>query len=133
MSQHSYKDALKNARNELADLLSQREASDKLIAQRRQIIASLSQALGEEAEPKKGYDLFEMSFTKSVVEVIKAANRPLRPVEVKQGLLIRGYNPKTYKNFMSSLHKILQRLEVDGSIEETELEGKKAYQSKSKQ
>ena len=66
-----------------------------------------------------------------VIDVLKAANKPLKPVEIKEGLVrSANYDTKQYVNFMATLHSILKRLETKGIIEAVGTGRKRAYQIK---
>jgi regulator of replication initiation timing len=130
MADRKYKEALDEAREDLARHLDARANLDKKIAQLRQTVGVLAQLCGEEVEQKKGLDLFEMHLRDSVIEVFKAYDKPMKPKEIQDGLKGRGHDTKGYGNFMATLHKILQRLELGGVIEH-EGEGRaKSYRLK---
>jgi hypothetical protein len=128
-----FKQALEKAREDYQYWLGCRTDADKKIAQLKQTITSLAQLCGEDAFPKRNQeDLWDMQLSDAVIEVLKATNKPLKPVEIKEGLIrTANYEPKNYVNFMATLHSILKRLVAKGKIESLVKGKQKTYQLKS--
>ena len=127
-----FREALEKAREDLRGWLGRRADADRKIAQLKQTINSLAQMLGEEPYPESNQEsLFDIHLSDQILEVIKAANTPLSPVQIKEGLIrLADYKPKEYTNFMATIHSLLKRLEAKKIIESVGTGRQKAYQLK---
>jgi hypothetical protein len=130
----AYKQELKKAEQELAKLLEQREALDRRIAKLRQDLGSLAHLAGERgpspiskliADTKK-----QIGLKSSCLEVLRAYDEPLTPVEVAVGIERLGLNYSDSANLIASVHTTLRRMSEAGEAEESSKEGKKAYKLK---
>jgi hypothetical protein len=142
----NYKKALQEAREELVKLLGQKEELDKRVAQLQQTVSGLSALCGEEPVERqsavqaailRNYEMVlegitgKPGLTDAVRAALKAFNRPLTPVEVRDGLISLGYDLSIYGNVLASIHTILKRLVDNEEVKEVEKDGKKAYESQS--
>jgi len=66
-------------------------------------------------------------FTDAIRKVLRAADGPLTPSEVKDALPGAGFALDEYSNPLASIHTILKRLAKTEAFEEVEKEGKTAY------
>ncbi|HEX8889364.1 MAG TPA: hypothetical protein VF779_09305 [Pyrinomonadaceae bacterium] len=142
----TYRKALHDAREELIKLLAQKEAIDKRVTQLQQTVSSLAALCGEKVESDEpNYiqneilrvygDILETltgkpGLTDAVRAALKAFDRPMLPVEVRDALISLGYDLSIYSNVMASIHTILKRLVESKEIEEVDKDGRKAYQTK---
>ena len=126
-----YKQHLKEAGQELAKLLEQRDALDKRIAKLRQDMGSLAHLSGEPrtipvfkiiADTRKQFGL-----KRACLEVLRASDEPLTPVEVAVGIERLGLNYDDQANLLASVHTTLRRMAQNGEVEEIPKAGKKAY------
>ncbi len=126
-----YKRTLGAARAELEHLLEQQEEIEKRIAQLKQAIIALS-PLGEESSyGSLAREWAALGITDSCREILKAADRPLTPLEVKQQLINTGHRVEKYTNLMASIHTVLKRLKENDEVISVALaDGSAAYQWK---
>lgn len=125
MKKELYKQALKEERKELADLLERQAELEILIARKRKDIASLAQLAND--NDSVNFILKDVGLTDACREVLKAATEPLTPSEVAVQLELMGYDTSGYKNLLASLYTTLKRMTISLEAEETEKDGKKAF------
>ena len=147
MTETSYKQALKDAREELVKLLGQQEEINRRVDSLKQTVEALSALCGEEFNAKAYAGISDVvnkafeetlelihgkpSLTDATRAVLKTFGRPMTAVEVRDGLTSLGYDLSIYSNVVASLHTILKRLHANGeAFIVTTNEGKQAYQAK---
>lgn len=116
-SAEEYKKTLDAARAELEALVEQREEIERRISQLKQAIVALS-PLGQDGERSAfGIDLTTLNIeipafgiTDACREVLKSADQPLTPLEVKARLVQMNPEFAKQKNLMASVHTVLKRL-----------------------
>lgn len=108
-------------RNELVSL---RSAIETELAQQSRAIAALAELLGEPTDK-------DIGLTGATLLIVRTANRPLAPTEIRDELKRIGYDMEGFSNPMASLHQILKRLEDKAEIEEApSTDGKKRYRAR---
>ena len=156
MENETYGKALDRAQKELGELLAQEVELTTRIARLKQTIAGLSQLCGEAApaalpdfsmaailrELKTpqgkltallGLAAFlsagnKLGLGDACIEVLKAADGPLTPEEVKEGLIVIGYDTASSANILASIHTTLRRMVESKEVQESTKDGKKAYE-----
>jgi hypothetical protein len=114
---NTHRDDLIEARNALAAKLAERERLDVEIAKEQRRTAALTALVNESEEVDELLDLKLGGLTAAVRSVFMAAsNYGLTPKEVRDRLAQLYFPVKEYKNFMASLHTILNRLREAGEI-----------------
>jgi hypothetical protein len=131
MNRIDFKETLKNAKAELAELqhemglcLQRQEELEKKIAAIRQMIMGFSAALGEQFVEEDSLGL-----TDAIRQAFKTHEAPLTPTDVRGRLEALGYDTSKYGNMMASVHTIINRLVTQGQIRQNgTIAGKPAYQ-----
>ncbi len=134
MDKETNKAALEAAHRDLEALLAKRDEIDKEIARLRQTIVALSRRCGEDPAAIISLDLSEqMGMTDSCRVVLKAAERELTPVEVKEQLANIGLDLGKYSNALACIHVILKRLVERNEAEKlSRRDGETAYRWKAR-
>lgn len=133
MDREIYKRDLEEARRELDDLLKHRQEVDGRIAIVRQNIGYLAPLAGEwgalmdflrvaKREVVARNKREGLGLKGSCLEVLRAADGPLRPGEVRERVEGLGH-----KSSVASVQKTLSRMAENGEAEERPKDGKKAY------
>lgn len=112
--------ALEVAQQRRNELICQRSLVEGELAQQSRAIAALKEVLGDPVEN-------DLGLTAATLLIVRTAQSPLAPTEVRDELKKIGFDLAGYSNPMASLHQILKRLEEKGEIQETDDEGKKRY------
>ena len=107
MATNEYKRALEAARREYEDLLDQRESLDTRIARLAQSIGSLMRLCGYAPTAPWG-------LTEACRMVLKSAEYPLTPVEIRDQLEAMGIEISCYTNNLAVIHTTLKRLTKAG-------------------
>jgi hypothetical protein len=146
-----WKEALTAARSEHRELIQQRDVIDaaqadldlkretleKRILQLEQTIASLSELTGEgplskawsRAELNK---LDSLKLADALRKVLQSGNKYWTPIDVRDMLLLQGYDLSGYTNPLASIHAVLKRLHESGeTVRIASAEGKAMYRWKS--
>jgi len=117
-----FKESLGVARETRDELVLERTKIDRELMQQSKVIAALSELLGESIDS-------DIGITEATLLVIRAANGPATPIQIRDELRKIGYDIDSFSNPMASLHQVLKRLEDKGEIREVKnSEGKKYYQ-----
>lgn len=111
MTRTSYRDAYRDAREEFAELLKERdktleslrEIEVRIVRMRRGVIA-LATLAGEEV------DDVALGLTESVRALFAHATKPLTTPEVINGIAVLGFDVGTQKNPVASISAVLNRL-----------------------
>jgi hypothetical protein len=116
-----FKQTLETARRTRDELIKKRTEIDRELMQQSRVIAAVSEILGETADS-------DIGITEATLVVIRGADEPMAPTQVRDELRRIGYDIDSFSNPMASLHQVLKRLEEKGEIwaEKTQ-DGKKAY------
>lgn len=132
MTEDTYRKALESANSELDELLGQQEQIARRIAQLRQTVGSLSPLVVGSENAKAVGDatpyLDKSGLTDVVRDVLRASDKPLRPLQVKEGLERIGFDLTVYKNAMAAVHTVLKRLVENGEAKSTTAGGQTLYQ-----
>lgn len=129
-----WKQVVENAREELAKLEIQREGIEQRIAQLKRIILATSPLVSQDSGIFGMSDSLIIDFqasgiTNSCRDVLRLANRPLTPLEVRDALARNGLDLTNQKNAMASIHTVLKRLKEQGDVKvTTPSDGGTAYQ-----
>lgn len=116
-----FKQTLETARRTRDELIQKRAAIDRELMQQSRVIAAISEFLGESIDS-------DIGITEATLMVVRAADTPMTPLEVREGLRKIGYDIDSFSNPMASLHQVLKRLEEKGEIwSEKAQDGKKTY------
>lgn len=103
------------------------------IAKLTQDIAQVHEMVGEipkdHSAAKLTADIREWGLTDAVRVVMKAADRALSAIDVRDRLKAMGFNVKQYKNDMATVNLTLERMARQGEIDGTrrKIEGKRLY------
>jgi len=117
LKSNTHRDDLTAARNTLAEKLAAREQLDVEIAKEQRRIAALTALVNESEEIDELLDLNLGGLTDTVRSVFMASSRyGLTPIEVRDRLVQLYFPVNEYKNFMASLHAVLNRLKESGEI-----------------
>jgi len=110
-----YKDDLTDALGELNLLIAQREELEARIARQKKKVAALHDLVGagEDAAPPEG---LVSGITDACRTVLRAAGKPLLPIEVRDGVERLGLPPQA--NLLASVYTVLRRLELAGEVVE---------------
>jgi hypothetical protein len=110
-----YKDDLANALGELTRLTAQREELEARIARQKKKVAALHDLVGatEDGAPP---ERLVRGVTDACRTVLRAAGKPLRPIEVRDGVERLGLPPQA--NLLASVYTVLRRLELAGEVVE---------------
>ncbi len=118
MQREPDKATLQAAHRDLEALLARRDEIDKEIARLWQSVVALSRSCGGDPVAAIGLDLSDqMGITDSCRVVLKAAEKELTPVEVREQLTKIGLDLGKYSNALACIHVILKRLVEGGEAE----------------
>jgi len=109
MTSDDYRRALEAARQEYEQLAAQRSALDLRLAQLAQTIGSLMRLC--DLTPSVAAGLTDTCRT-----VLRAAQRPLTALEVRDLLEAMGFDVSRYANELASIHTVLKRLAQSGEV-----------------
>lgn len=132
MKKRALKTELKQAQAKMERLLSQRDALDKRIAKQREAIAgftlvaggwdAVAALIGQAKKATLAGLNQDLGLKASCLEVLRASDGPLTPIEVLEGIKNLGRT-----STVASVHKTLSRLAENGEAEERPRDGRKAY------
>ena len=109
-----YKVDLEAAIGELSHLLAQREELEARIARQKRKVAALQELAREEDEDAPSPARLVDGVTDACRTVLRAAGRPLLPIEVRDGAERLGLPPQA--NLLASVYTVLRRLEQFGEV-----------------
>lgn len=142
MTNDNYREALDNALNELTDLMDQREELDERREVLHQRIMKLRGAVRglaglcdiddvEEENPSLFPDEYsdrDIGLTDAIRTVLSSHGEAfLSPVFIRDRLADVGFDIKTHKNILASIHTVLKRLQRQGEAAPWTKEGRTAY------
>ena len=110
-----YRDDLANALADLTRLIAQREELEARIARQKKKVAALHDLVGagEDGAPPEG---LVNGITDACRTVLRAAGKPLLPIEVRDGVERLGLPPQA--DLLASVYTVLRRLELAGEVVE---------------
>jgi NADPH-dependent ferric siderophore reductase len=108
-----YKSDLEEATSKLNDLLVFRETLEARIAKQKKIVAALRELVKSDEEVPTGERLVD-GITDACRTVLRAAGRPLLPIEVRDGVQMLGLPPQ--ENLLASVYTVLRRLKQSGEV-----------------
>ena len=109
MTQSDYKVALDRACREYERLLKERAELDERLSQLQEAIASLVRLCGYEPTVPWG-------LTDAIRIVVKRADAPMTPIEVRERLRSVGFDLSKYASDLSAIHTVLKRLHRAGEL-----------------
>lgn len=111
-----YETDLAAALSGLNQLIASREELEGEIARQKRKVAALRELVGAEA----GWEAAKLAhgLTDACRTVLRAAGRPLLPVEVKEGVERLGVSPQ--ENLLASVYTVLRRLKLANQVIEVE-------------
>ncbi len=113
----TYRDELVKAREVLSNMFAEREALEVEIAKQQRRIGALAMLVNESEEVDELLDLNLGGITDAVRSVFRASGPlGLTPVEIRDRLIRLSFPVNEYKNFLASLHVVLDRLVKAGEI-----------------
>ena len=115
-------DALEVARKELARLRRDRQRLDLEIAKMTQVVAALKPV----AEPDSD-DQDVIGLTDGIRAVLRAAETPVTPTDIRDRLVDGGFNERDYSQFLPAIHVVLKRLVNSGEAMELTDSDRKTY------
>lgn len=113
MTEHDYQAALLVARQELTQLLQQREVISIRIMQLERTIEGLATLAGQSQIAQQS---FRMELTDAIVIALRNAAQPMSPTEIRDMLVAMGVHFARFSNPMSALHNALRRLQRKGMV-----------------
>lgn len=115
MNNADYKKALASIDTETKSLLEQRAAIDTRLLQLKTVRESLSVLLEAPIEETVAEGLLEMygeiGITDAIRRLLKDKQRPLTPVQIRDGLVAAGFELGSYASALAVIHTTLKRLE----------------------
>lgn len=121
MSKDEYLKAFEAATREMETLMQQRADLDQRILHLRQTLVSLSHLCGFTPTVSWG-------MTDGVRFILRRAQRPMSPVDVRDELANWGFDMSKYANDLSAIHTVLKRLNKAGEIRFVNRGGGHAYE-----
>ena len=106
------REVLDNYQGELARLLEERTALDAGILQLQDKIRHVARMVDVTVDDP----IQQLGLTDAIRYVIRHADKPVTPVEVRDELLKRYCDPEDYRNLLASVHTVMKRLARVGEI-----------------
>jgi len=114
----SYKQALLETEKELAAAIRTRDTWTIEVARLQQLARSLSLMVAKTHKLEESAELVGVQET--VLSLVRAANRPVAPMEVRDQLINIGFDLTRYRQPMAVIHSALRRLLIAGFLYEPE-------------
>jgi hypothetical protein len=114
----SYKQALDEARSELSSLMKQRADLDDRIARLNHSIAGLA-ALCDETDYVAAIaagNTVEEGLSDAIRGIVRSSVMPIAAPAIRDQLVVEGFDPDRYANFLTVVHNTLRRLEKQGEV-----------------
>jgi hypothetical protein len=120
MTSDNYKQALEQARTDLAKAIQERDHWNLEIVKLEQLMKSLAQMVSASDKAQAKFNALEAAFgfTETVHTIIRSSKVPLSAMDVRDKLLNLGYDISGYSNPLGFVHSVLGRLEKQGKIKE---------------
>lgn len=128
MANENYRETLHQAREEFAELLTQRRTLNERLAKLARTITALRTLCGEHGST--GSPVWK--FTNACRYILGSSRTPKTPAEIREDLDALGFPTKEYGNVMASIHTILKRLVANGEMQTIKADGKTMYAATSK-
>lgn len=122
MRKADYRKALHSARAEFEKLLQQRSDLDSRIIRLKQTIAGLVGLCESDGGARKSLNHVMplpprfMRLTSAIRQLLAESTSPLRPPDLRNALVNRGFNIAQYANKLAVIHNTLSRLEKQGEV-----------------
>jgi len=123
MSERDYRDSLRAAQQEFADLITQRKAIDERLVKLSKTIASLQGLL----RGKNSKGEIALKFSDACRYVLHGSRTPKSPREIRDDLIAIGFPVEEYQNVLASIHTTMKRLVENGEVQSVKVDGKSAY------
>jgi hypothetical protein len=121
MSTDHYRRALDAAAREYEQAMADRAALETRIAQLQQTIGTLTRLCGFEPTVQWG-------LTDACRTLLRAAGRPLTPIEMRDRLASVGFDLSRYSNALAAVHTTVKRLAESGEAAPVDDETRTAYE-----
>jgi hypothetical protein len=120
MNSENYKQSFRQAQTDLIRAVQERDRLNLEIVRLQRLASSLAAVANqsERFEQMQQAIAAEISFIETVHSIIRSAERPLAPVDVRDRLAHHGYDLSVYSNPMGFVHTSLNRLRKSGRIAE---------------
>lgn len=120
MSSEEYKRMFRQAQADLVRAIQQRDLLNLEIVRLQRLAGSLAATANqlERYEQMQQAIAAEISFTQTVHAIVRSADGPLTPADVRDRLAHYGYDLSVYANPMGFVHTSLKRLKEAGRIAE---------------
>lgn len=135
MTKSDYQRAYDAAEQELTELLQIQELIEKRTLALRQNLSSLAALCKQDDadfEPGilAGALIDRMGITTDILAIVNRELAALSPAEVRDQLKELGYDLSKYQNPLATVHVVLNRLEEQGKIASTNVDGRKYFSRK---
>jgi hypothetical protein len=118
MNSTDYKQALDQARHDLAHAIQQRDFWNLQIVRAQNAVRSMAVMVdaAEKMEELNREMQTQIGISQAIEALVNGAPQTVTPLEIRQGLLFYGYNIDRYANPVSLIQQTLQRLAAAGKI-----------------
>jgi len=107
-----YKQILQQARVDLANAIQQRDHWNLEIMRLQQVVNAFAVAANDAERQEQEYAEWQnyVELTQAIEALVNSSQAPLSPLQVRDGLMMYGYNIGHYANPMAMIHQTLKRL-----------------------
>jgi hypothetical protein len=130
MDKNAIKKVLKDLAEQIYELEDQERANKERLSMLRASYTHLSNVYAEISDEGPADFYQEPGLTDSIRLVMQSSNKHLTPPEVRDGLLLAGFDLSAYSNVLTSIHTVLRRLVASGEVMPSVKDGKTAYKWK---
>jgi predicted nucleic acid-binding Zn-ribbon protein len=123
MKEWDYRETLRAAQQEFADLITQRKAIDERLVKLSKTIASIQGLLRGNSSRAE----IALKFTDGCRYVLHGSRTPKTPREIRDDLIAIGFAVEEYQNVLASIHTTMKRLAQRGEVRSVKANGKTAY------
>jgi hypothetical protein len=129
MNNADYKKTLSAIHTEVSVLVKQREELDRRITQLKEAADTLSAVMGilPEFDEPSYKAVPDMGISDAIRHLLKSAQVPLTPGEIKTRLTTRGFDMSSYASPGAVVHNTLKRLEAQKEVTRSDSFGVTAY------
>jgi hypothetical protein len=120
MNKTDYRKALHSARAEFEKLIQERAGLDSRIVRLKQTIAGLVGLCDGNDNARRSLSKIAplpprfMRLTSAIRQLLAESTSPMRPPDLRDALVDRGFNVSQYANKLAVIHNTLSRLEKQG-------------------
>jgi len=116
----NYHQAFLQAQTELVDAIQERDRLNLEIVRLQRLARSLAATTAESEKHEQMLQALsaEISFIETIHAIVRSADKPLTPMDVRDRLASYGYDLSVYSNPMGFVHTSLSRLKGSGRIAE---------------